>query len=69
MTNEETVRIYLKEQLKDSTRGEFNLQKFSKDLGITLDDLMIAIKQLVLEKIISIFQLQKADEVVIELLI
>lgn len=69
MTNEETVRIYLTEQLKDSTRGEFNLQKFSKDLGITLDDLMIAIKQLVLEKIISIFQLQKADEVVIELLI
>jgi hypothetical protein len=50
MSNKEVVRLYLTEELKDTTRGTFSLAQISEDIGIGPDDLIIALKQLVLEK-------------------
>jgi len=67
MTNKETVRLYLNEELKDSIRSSFNLTQMSKDSGIELDDLTLALKLLVMDRIISVFEQENPDEVFIEL--
>jgi len=66
MSNKEFVRLYLTEELRDSTRGVFSLAQTSKDLGMEPDDLKLALKQLVLEKVLSIFEQQSNDELFIE---
>jgi len=67
MSNKEVVRKYLTEELKDSTRGMFSLAQASKDVGMELDDLKLALKQLVLEKVLSIFEQESSDDIFIEL--
>lgn len=69
MTDKETIRLYLTEELKDSTRGVFSLAQTSKDVGLGFDALMPALGMLVADKIISLFELQNPDDVFIELLL
>lgn len=67
MSNKEVVRKYLTEELKDSTRGMFSLAQTSKDIGMELDDLKLALKELVLEKVLSIFEQESSEDIFIEL--
>ena len=67
MTNREAVRLYLTEELKDSTRGMFSLAQTSSAVGIEPEDLKTTLKQLVLDKVVTIFEQDNADNVFIEL--
>ena len=67
MTNREVVRLYLTEELKDSTRGMFSLAQTSSAVGIEPEDLKTTLKQLVLDKVVTIFEQDNADNVFIEL--
>lgn len=67
MTNTEAVRLYLTEELKDSTRGMFSLAQTSSAVGIEPEDLKTTLKQLVLDKVVTIFEQDNADNVFIEL--
>lgn len=67
MSNKKVVRLYLTEELRDSTRRVFSLAQTSKDLRLAPDDLKLALKQLVMEKVLSIFEQQNSDELFIEL--
>ncbi|KLT63955.1 hypothetical protein [Pedobacter sp. BMA] len=67
MTNREVVRLYLTEELKDSTRGMFSLAQTSSAVGMEPGDLTAALKELVLDKVITIFEQENPDDVFIEL--
>jgi len=67
MSNREVVRLYLTEELKGSTSGVFSLAQISKDVGMASDDLILALKQLVSEKVLSVFEQHSNDELSIEL--
>ncbi|KQS36160.1 hypothetical protein [Pedobacter sp. Leaf194] len=67
MNDTERVRLYLTEELKDSTRALFSLNQISKDCGLAPDDLTLVLKQLVSNKVITVFEPESPDGVFIEL--
>ncbi|RYD75347.1 MAG: hypothetical protein EOP55_13625 [Sphingobacteriales bacterium] len=67
MNDTERVRLYLTEELKDSTRALFSLNQISKDCGLAPDDLTLVLKQLVSNKVITVFEQESPDGVFIEL--
>ena len=67
MNDTERVRLYLTEELKDSTRALFSLNQISKDCGLAPDDLTLVLKQLVSNKVITVFVQESPDGVFIEL--
>jgi len=67
MNNTERVRLYLTEELKDSTRALFSLNQISEDCGLAPDYLRLVLRQLVSDKVIAVFEQEKPDGVFIEL--
>ena len=67
MNDTERVRLYLTEELKDSTRALFSLNQILNDCGLAPDDLTLVLKQLVSNKVITVFEQESPDGVFIEL--